>query len=121
MQFQPNVRQVRTLISRRIQLAFIAGLLLGILLGWLFSGVVSAVMRVGIVALLLIPLAIAIYFWWKIREASKSGTGGATIVSWSGRSIPQDEQDLFGSFRSDRDIIDADVVDSRDDDREIRR
>lgn len=120
MQFQPQARQLGKLISRRMQLAFGAGLVVGVFLGWLFSGAVSAIMRVGIVAVLLIPLALAVWFWWRVRQANKRG--GAAVFTWSGQ-FPASEQDPFGSFRHDRrgqDVIEGRVVDGPDHSQESR-
>ena len=50
---------------------FIPGLVIGILLGWIFSGVVSWVVRFGFALLVLVVLA-AIFFawrWWATRDA----------------------------------------------------
>lgn len=88
-----NQFSVRSLIPRVTQIAFIVGLLLGILLGWLFSGVVGAVMRFGIVAVLLVLFAGAAWFWWNTRKASKGE--GPTVVTWTSGSIPQRPEDLF--------------------------
>ena len=49
---------------------FLPGLLIGILLGWIFSGVVSWLFRFGIALLILIPL-VALFFawrWWTTRD-----------------------------------------------------
>lgn len=109
MQFQTNPTSIRSLISRRIQVAFVAGLLLGILLGWAFSGVVGAVMRVGILAVLLIPLALALLFWWNIRRAPKRQ--GTTVVTWGNTGLPQMDEDIFRNAGSNRPDRDDDVID----------
>lgn len=117
MQFQTNPAQLTKLISRRMQIAFVAGLVLGVLLGWLFSGVVSAVMRFGLLAVLLIPLVLALFFWWKIRQAPKSD-GGATVVTWGSTNLPPIDQDLNELIRqsgrarpeADPDVIDLDEL-----------
>lgn len=109
MQFQPNPNQIRSLISRRMQFAFVAGLLLGILLGWLFSGLVGAVMRFGLLAVLLIPLILALIFWWKIRQAPKSD--GTTIVTWGSTGLPPMDGDIFRGQDIGRPTRDDDVID----------
>lgn len=113
MQFQTNPTQLASLISRRMQIAFVAGLLLGVFLGWAFSGVVSAVMRLGLLAVLLIPLIIALIFWWKVRQAPK--VNGTTIVTWGNTGLPPTNNDPFGSADMTRphrgeDIIDLDEL-----------
>ena len=42
---------------------FIPGLLLGIVLGWIFSGVVSWLFRFGLALLILIPLVLLFFAW----------------------------------------------------------
>ena len=87
MQFQPNAASLRSLISRRMQISFIVGLLLGILIGWVFSGLVGAVMRFGFAILLLVPLALAIWFWFKVRNPHVITTGivflGKRVEVWA--------------------------------------
>lgn len=100
MQFQPNAASLRKLISRRMQISFVVGLILGIVLGWLFSGVVSAVMRFGLLAVLLIPLILAVMFWWKLRSAKPQGE--ATVVTWSSGGLPPMQDDLFDQMRRDQ-------------------
>ena len=99
-QFQPNAASLGKLISRRMQVSFFVGLVLGILLGWLFSGVVSAVMRFGLLAVLLIPLILAVLFWWKVRTAKPQGE--ATVVTWSTGGLPPRQDDLFEHMRRDQ-------------------
>lgn len=43
---------------------FIGGLLLGVILGWIFQGVVSWIFRFGLVLLLVIPL-VALFLAWR--------------------------------------------------------
>lgn len=109
MQFQTNPQSIRSLISRRMQFAFIAGLLIGILLGWAFSGVVSAVMRFGILTILLIPLVLALIFWWNVRRAPKRN--GTTIVTWGSSTLPPMEDDVFRTTGSSRTEMDDEVID----------
>lgn len=84
---------MRSLIPRAVQIAFVAGLVLGILLGWAFSGVVSAVLRFGIMGVLLLIFAAAVFFWWRVRQAPKSEP---TVITWSSLGTSQDLNDLFG-------------------------
>ena len=112
MQFQPNAASVRSLISRRMQFAFVAGLLLGIMIGWLFSGLVGAVMRFGFALLLLVPLVLAIMFWWKLRNAKPEGEG--SMYTWTSSSLPSRQDDIFEQMRRDQANIDNDVIDPDD-------
>jgi len=45
------------------------GLFVGLILGWIFHGFVSLLVKVGVVAILLIPLFFAVRFW--LRMSSK--------------------------------------------------
>ncbi len=67
---------------------FVAGLIIGLLLGWFFHGVVGLVIRLGFVLLLLIPLAIVVwYFFIRSRAGSASeqgGSGPVQIFTWRG-------------------------------------
>ena len=112
MQFQPNAASFRSLISRRMQISFIVGLLLGILIGWVFSGLVGAVMRFGFAILLLVPLALAIWFWFKVRNAGQKGE--ATMYTWTSGRLPAQPDDIFQQVRRDHDTRNDDVIDLED-------
>jgi hypothetical protein len=43
---------------------FVAGLILGVLIGWMFSGVVATIVRFGILLAIIVPL-IALYVVWR--------------------------------------------------------
>jgi hypothetical protein len=40
------------------------GLFIGVMMGWMFHGFVSIVVRFGIVAILLVPLIIVAWYWF---------------------------------------------------------
>lgn len=42
---------------------FMAGLVVGVLLGWMLSGFIGAFVRVGIVALIVVPLVLLFLAW----------------------------------------------------------
>lgn len=114
MQFQPNRTTVRSLIPRMTQIAFVVGLFLGILLGWLFSGVVGAVLQFGFVAIALIIFIGALLFWWNVRRRPKGE--GPQVYTWTSAGLPQMQDDLFRESgiprdeRRDRDVIDLDEL-----------
>lgn len=62
----------------------LAGLLLGVLLGWMFHGFVGAIVRIGIVLLFLAPLIAAVLFFLSTRR--RSG-GSITIQDANWRDI----------------------------------
>lgn len=114
MQFQSNRATIRSLIPRMTQTAFVIGLLLGILLGWLFSGVVGAVIQFGFVAIALIIFLAALFFWWNLRR--KPQGEGPQMYTWTSGNLPQMQDDIFresGVPRDDRreqDVIDLDEL-----------
>jgi F0F1-type ATP synthase assembly protein I len=54
--------------TMRARYGFAAGIVAGIFIGWFFHGVVSFVVRLGIIALLLIPLIIIAWFFLRARS-----------------------------------------------------
>ncbi|MDQ3044745.1 MAG: hypothetical protein M3R06_06275 [Chloroflexota bacterium] len=60
---------------------FAAGLISGLVLGWIFHGVISFIFRFGFVMLLLLPLLVIGYFWWRGNQR-KPGPPNATPVTW---------------------------------------
>ncbi len=45
---------------------FLAGLLVGVMMGWLFAGFVGALVRVGMLALVIVPIVLIYIGWRKI-------------------------------------------------------
>lgn len=65
---------------------FVAGIIVGAILGWFFHGFVSLVIRFGLVVILLIPIAIMVWFFFLRRPAPPStsqGSGGMQVFTWS--------------------------------------
>lgn len=65
--------------TKWIRWAYVAGLLSGVLVGWLLHGIISLFVRFGLVALLLLPLVIILYLFWR----SSRGNRRTTVVTWS--------------------------------------
>lgn len=89
MQFQAPPNQPNPLRPfRGIFNGFLAGLIVGVLIGWFFHGVVSLFVRFGLVLLLLIPLVLIGMFLWRSRQAGRAGTqhqnqqGGMRVYTW---------------------------------------
>lgn len=77
---------------------FIAGLIVGLLLGWFFHGVVGLVVRLGFALLLLIPLAIVIWYFFirgRMRASDEeNGQGRVQVFTWrNGQGIGRDSRD----------------------------
>jgi hypothetical protein len=69
--------------TRWIRIAFVAGLGIGLLLGWFFHGIISFFVQFGLVALLLLPLLIIGYLWWRSSRRPRAGSGPVTVMTWS--------------------------------------
>jgi hypothetical protein len=85
--------------TRFARFGFIAGLIVGILIGWFFHGVVSLIMRVGFVIALLIPLAIVLWLWWRSSRTPMPGERPRASIQWveigtrdNGRGDPADRR-----------------------------
>jgi hypothetical protein len=66
--------------TKWISWAYVAGLLSGVLVGWLLHGIISLFIRFGLVALLLLPLIVILYLFWR----SSRGNRRTTVMTWSG-------------------------------------
>lgn len=73
------------------QFGFIAGILIGLILGWIFHSVISFAFQIGLVIFLLIPLVIIGWLWFRSQRAPRAahpsdrpgdpGAGGwATVI-----------------------------------------
>lgn len=81
---QPNpIRHYRGIFN-----GFLAGLIVGMLMGWFFYGLVSFFIRFGLALLLLIPLVLVGLFLWRARRAARAGPdgqgprGGMRVYTW---------------------------------------
>ncbi len=71
--------------GRWVRYSFAAGILVGVILGWMFHGLIAFVIRFGLIALFLAPLAAALYFWWRLKQASPPPADRPpprTLVTW---------------------------------------
>ena len=114
----PNRTTIRSFIPRAVQIAFVIGLLLGVLLGWAFSGVVSAVLRWGLVGVLLLIFVVSLVLWWRVRRAPAAEP---TVITWSSIGSPQNIDDLFGNMPQRPYDPDEIVIDVGETDRDKRR
>jgi len=60
---------------------FAAGLVSGVVLGWIFHGVFSFIFRFGLVLVVLLPLLAIGYVWWR-GNRREPGPPDATLVTW---------------------------------------
>lgn len=70
--------------TRMLRYAFIAGMLVGVLFGWFFHGIISMAVRFGVVFVLLVPLLLLAFMWWRSsRERNRLQTT-MTVMRWNG-------------------------------------
>ncbi len=55
------------------QFGFIAGILIGLIFGWIFHGVISLAIRFGMLVLLLLPLIVIGWLWFRSQRSRTSG------------------------------------------------
>lgn len=68
---------------RGLRNGFIAGLLIGMLIGWFFHGLVGLAVRFGFVLALLIPLAIVVWFFFlRGRGGTPARDSGVQVFTW---------------------------------------
>ncbi len=74
--------------ARYIAYGLAAGLLLGMVLGWLFHGFVGTLFRILIVVVILAPFVAAVIFWQRISSRNRlEATGRESVVVHEGRRI----------------------------------
>ncbi len=69
------------------QFGFIGGLLIGLLLGWFFHGVISLAVRLGFLVLLLLPLLVIGWLWLRSRQSPGSGPSGQPPASMTWTAV----------------------------------
>ena len=105
--------------TRMLRYAFIVGTVFGMALGWAFHSVISMVMRFGVVALLLLPLMLLAFMWWRSsRERSRMQTT-MTVMRWNGGQFSAQGSDAsanpYGHMGFERGyVVDLDDVRTRE-------
>jgi hypothetical protein len=54
--------------TRQMRIGFIVGLIVGVLAGWFFHGLISFIIKFFFVLVLLIPFVVAVVAWWRLRR-----------------------------------------------------
>lgn len=74
---------------RGIRNGFVAGLVVGMLIGWFFHGFIGLLVRFGFMLLFLVPLALVVWFFF-LRSRARSSTpaegserSGMQVFTWS--------------------------------------
>lgn len=70
------------------QFGFIAGIVIGLIFGWIFHSVISFAFQIGMVAFLLIPLVIIGWIWFRSQRAPRAAqpgqpSGGPAAGGWT--------------------------------------
>lgn len=90
---------------------FGAGVVLGVFIGWFFHGLISMAIQFGVVLVVVLPLAVLGYMWWRsTRQRSRPRTS-MTVMRWEGGRFPPYGNDMaadtVGRVRVDQnDVID---------------
>lgn len=105
--------------TRMLRYAFGAGIALGIGIGWFFHGVISMIFQFGLVIVLLLPLALLAFMWWRSSRERSRMQSSMTVVRWgNGQFTPYGGDmaaDQFGRLRFDHDdIVTVDDVSSQE-------
>lgn len=122
MQYQRPPTSMLTNQFRGIRNGFLAGLVVGMLIGWFFHGFVGLVVRFGFVLLLLIPLAVVVWFFFLRNRAGvseqqnqdgmqvftwRSGEGARQYTADPRQSPPDRGRPDTPASRNDDDVIDS--------------
>ena len=59
---------------RQTAYVFIAGLVIGILIGWSMHGLIGFILRMALIAAIIGLVFVAVNFWLNTKKAQKSGT-----------------------------------------------
>ena len=104
---------------RLLRYAFVAGLVVGVFMGWFFHGIISMVLQFGFVAMLLLPLIVLAFMWWRSSREQRRVQSTMTVMRWSpGQYPPQfgegfDQEVPNGPFGRRREPDDVFEVDGR--------
>lgn len=99
-----------------LRYAFIVGVVFGTALGWAFHGLISMAVRFGFVALLLIPLLLVVFMWWRSSRERNRMQATMTVMRWGGGQVPpRGGDDPWGQVGFDNgDVIDLNDVRARE-------
>lgn len=67
---------------------FFAGMLAGIVLGWFFHGIISFLIRFGLVVVLLLPLLVIGWLWWRSSRGTVTDQPNTTVMTWRSEDLP---------------------------------
>lgn len=111
-------------LTTRARYWFVAGLIIGVLFGWFFHGVVSLFVRLGFLVLLLIPLFIIGWLSLRSRRGSEEPQPGPRVFTFGNLPFGQGPSggrvdESFSSAPPRRD--EQPVIELNDDDYDLER
>ncbi|MGI8484566.1 MAG: hypothetical protein ACR2OU_09895 [Thermomicrobiales bacterium] len=74
--------------TRMARFGFIAGAIFGIGVGWFFHGLISLIVRFGIVMVLVIPILLIAWFWWRSSRTISRPTSRGSVMTWTTAGFP---------------------------------
>lgn len=102
--------------TRMMRYVFLAGLVMGVFTGWFFHGLISMMVQFGVVILLVLPLALLGFMWWRSSRQRNQTQATMTVMRWgNGQFSPYGNDvtaDQLGRMRYERDDV-FDVDDGR--------
>ncbi|MGH2533336.1 MAG: hypothetical protein ACRDJW_13640 [Thermomicrobiales bacterium] len=78
---------------RPLLYAFVAGLLMGMFIGWFFHGLVGTLVRIVIVLLLVVPFVAAVLFWLSVRNGRSRPAAPPSDIEASWREVDPSRTD----------------------------
>ncbi len=74
--------------TRMARFGFIAGIICGIGIGWIFHGLISLLVRFGIVMVFMIPLLLIAWFWWRSSRTISRPRNRGAMMTWTAANFP---------------------------------
>lgn len=87
---------------------FIAGIIIGIMLGWMFSGLIGAFVKLALVAMVVIPIILLYIAWRKFIAPAQP----QQFQSRFGGALDRDYADPFGAIET-RGVVRGQARESR--------
>lgn len=109
MSFNPYTPEGWWERTRMMRYIFAAGVVLGIFVGWFFHGLISMAIQFGVVIVLLLPLALLGYMWWRSTRQRGRPSSRMTVMRWDSGQFPPYGNDMaadtIGRVRLDQDDV----------------
>lgn len=105
--------------TRTLRYGFVAGTVFGMALGWAFHGVISLAVRFGVVFVLLLPMLLLAFMWWRSSRERSRMQATMTVMRWNGGQFSAHGGDVgaqpYGTVGFEGgDVVDLDDVRTRE-------